>query len=228
MPFGELNFEKIAALRPDLILGIYSGITDKEYGTLSEIAPTVAQSAEHIDFGVPWQEMTLTVGKALDREKHARELVSGVEDRFSAARREHPEFDGATVAIAQYRSPSEIGFFASEDPRARFFTDLGFELPEEFDRIAGDQFFGTISGERIELLDRDVLVWNQLAFTEGGRAAIEEDPLVQKLDASREGRMVFVDGELDDALQFNTVLSLPFLLDKLVPRLATAVEGAEG
>lgn len=67
-----------------------------------------------------------------------------------------------------------------------------------------------------------------MAFTEGGRATIEADPIVQKLDASREGRMVFIDGELDDALQFNTVLSLPFLLDKLVPRLATAVEGAEG
>jgi iron complex transport system substrate-binding protein len=225
MPFGELNFEKIASMRPDLILGVYSGITDKEYGTLSEIAPTVAQSGEYVDFGVPWQEMTLTVGRALGREERARKLVAGVEDRFSAVREDHPEFDGASIAVASYRSKSEIGFFASEDPRARFFTDLGFELPEELGEIAGDKFFGTISGERMDLLDTDVLVWNQLAFTEGGRATIEEDPLVRQLDASREGRMVFVEGELDDALQFNTVLSLPYLLDRMVPRLAAAVDG---
>lgn len=225
MPFGELNFEKIAALEPDLILGVYSGITQKEYETLSEIAPTVTQSGEYIDFGVPWQEQTLTVGKALGREERAEELVAEVEAQFEAVREEHPEFDGASIAVANYTSSSEIGFFASQDPRARFFTDLGFELPEEFDEIAGDQFFGTISGERLDLLDTDVLVWNQLDFTEGGRATIEEDPLVQQLDASREGRMVFIDGVLDDALQFNTVLSLPFLLGEVTPMLAAAIDG---
>lgn len=225
MPFGELNFEKIAALNPDLILGIYSGITRKEYETLSEIAPTIAQSGEHVDFGVPWQEMTRTVGKALDREDRARKLVADVEERFAAVRGEHPGFEGASVAVAQYRSPSEIGFFASEDPRARFFTDLGFEVPERLDDIAGDRFFGTVSGEKLDLLDADLLVWNQLAFTEGGREAIEKDPLVQKLDAAREGRMIFAEGVLDDALQFNTVLSLPFLLDEMTPMLAAAVDG---
>ncbi len=76
MPFGELNFEKIASVRPDLVLGVYSGITEKEYETLSEIAPTVVQSEEYVDFGAPWQDMTLTVGRALDREKKAGELVA--------------------------------------------------------------------------------------------------------------------------------------------------------
>lgn len=225
MPFGELNFEKIAALRPDLILGVYSGITEKEYETLSEITPTVAQRGEYIDFGMPWQEMTLMVGKALGREDRAEKLVTRVEDLFNVAREEHPEFAGASVAVAQYRSPSEIGFFASEDPRSRFFTSLGFELPGKLDEIAGDQFFGTISGERLDLLDTDVLVWNQLAFTEGGRGTIEDDPLVQRLDANREGRMIFIEGVLDDALQFNTVLSLPFLLEKVTPMLGAAVDG---
>lgn len=30
-----LNFEQILALRPDLIIGFSSGMTDDEYGTLS-------------------------------------------------------------------------------------------------------------------------------------------------------------------------------------------------
>lgn len=228
MPFGELNLEKIAALAPDLILGVYAGLTEKEYETLSQIAPTVAQSGEYIDFGMPWQEMTRTVGRALDREERAKKLVAGLEDRFRAAREEHPAFDGASIAVANYTSSSEIGFFASQDPRARFFTDLGFEIPDELDEIAGDQFFGTISGERLDLLDRDVLAWNALDLTEGGRATVEKDPIVGKLDASREGRTVFIDGTLDEALQFSTVLSLPLLLDRLVPRLAVALDGDPG
>ncbi|TCJ13058.1 iron-siderophore ABC transporter substrate-binding protein [Rubrobacter taiwanensis] len=225
MPFGELNFERIAALEPDLILGIYSGITEDEYETLSEIAPTVAQPGDYIDFGVPWREHTLLVGRALGREERAAELVEEVERRFQAVREEHPEFEGATVAVATYAGGGEISFFASQDIRARFFTDLGFTIPGELDEIAGDQFFGTISGERLDLLDRDVLVWNQLSLTEGGREAIESDPLIRRLTAAREGRMVFVEGVLDDALQFNTVLSLPFLLERITPMLAAAIDG---
>ncbi len=37
--------------------------------------------------------------------------------------------------------------------------------------------------------------------------------------------MVYVGGELDDALQFSTVLSLPFLLDELVPMLEATLDG---
>ncbi|MEZ5252074.1 MAG: ABC transporter substrate-binding protein [Ilumatobacteraceae bacterium] len=49
----ELNFEQIAALEPDLILGIASGMTDSDYATLSAIAPTVAQPADYVDYGTP-------------------------------------------------------------------------------------------------------------------------------------------------------------------------------
>ena len=38
---GDIDYEAIAALRPDLILGIYSGIDDLAYKRLSSIAPTV-------------------------------------------------------------------------------------------------------------------------------------------------------------------------------------------
>jgi iron complex transport system substrate-binding protein len=224
----ELNFERIAALNPDLIVGTYSGITEDEYGTLSELAPTVAQSGEYIDYGMPWEEVTMMIGRALGREDRARGLVSEVEGGFRTAKREHPEFVGASVVAPTYTSSSEIGFFATEDPRSRFFTSLGFEIPEELDEIAGDRFYGTISGERLDLLDTDVVVWNQLAYTDGGRDTIESDPLVKRLDASREGRMIFLDGDLDNALGFCTVLSLPLLLDKLVPQLVAALDGDPG
>ncbi|BBL80958.1 ABC transporter substrate-binding protein [Rubrobacter xylanophilus] len=223
MPFGQLNFEKIAALEPDLIMGVYAGLTREEYETLSEMAPTVAQPRGYVNFGAPWQRATLMAGRAVGREGRARRLVSGLERRFEEARREHPEFDGATVAVASYGNGEKIGFFSSQDARARFFTGLGFRVPERLEELARESFYGTISPERMDLLDADLLVWCQLASTEGGREAIEGDPLVRRLDASREGRVVFMEGTLDDALQFGTVLSLPFLLERAVPRIAAAV-----
>ena len=222
MPYDSLNFEKIASLEPDLILGIYSGMTDKDYETLSRIAPTVAQTDDYVDYGVPWQDMTRTVGSALGREDRAEDLVDGLEARFAAVRSENQAFAGKKVAVATYSGPgSGPGFFASEDPRSRFFTSLGFEVPAELDEIAGDRFFGMVSPERLDVLETDVLVWDQLQYVEGGRAAIEADPLVQQLAVMRDGRAVFLEGDLENAFAFNSVLSLPFVLDRLVPMLTS-------
>ena len=40
----EIEFEKLAAMQPDLILAVMSGITKGDYGKLSAIAPTIAQA----------------------------------------------------------------------------------------------------------------------------------------------------------------------------------------
>jgi len=223
MPFGELNYERIAALGPDLIVAVYSGITEEEYDTLTQIAPVVAQSSKFPDFGVPWDEMTLTAGRALGREARAEELVAEVKARFASAREDHPELAGKSMVLVGPPDGGQYSFFASDNRRTQVFTSLGLDVPEEFDEIAGDEFFGTISAERVELLDTDVVIWHQLG--EEGRAAIESDPFVQQLDAAREGRMVFLEGTLHDASVFSSVLSLPFLLDRVVPMLAAAVDG---
>jgi iron complex transport system substrate-binding protein len=219
----ELDFEKIATLAPDLILGLYSGITQKEYETLSEIAPTVPQTDEYVDYGTPWQVATVTIGTALGRPERAEELVAEVEGEFDAVREAHPEWAGRSIAVATY-GPDDLGVFASEDLRSRFFTSLGFEVPAKFDELAGDLFYLRFSFERAELLDVDVLVWDQLNFTEGGRATVEADPLLQQLEVTREGRVVFI-GEFEDAFAWNSVLSLPVALEGLVPMLERATGG---
>ena len=50
---GELNVEQIAALQPDLIIGINQALTQQQYDQLSKIAPTLARPAEFTDYGVP-------------------------------------------------------------------------------------------------------------------------------------------------------------------------------
>lgn len=227
MPHGELNLERIAALDPDLILGIYSGITDEEYERLSQIAPTITQTDEYVDFGVPWQDMTLTVGRALGREDRATELVAEVEAQFAEVREAHAEFEGFSVVVATY-APTEIGFFASQDPRSRFFTSLGFEVPAELDEVADGAFFGTLSPERADLIDADLLVWDQMQYVDGGRATIESDPILGQLTAMEEGRAIFLEGDIENGFAFNTVLSLPFVLDGVLPQLEAAVEDSSG
>ncbi len=65
----QINFEAVAAQRPDLIIAINAGLKQGDYDRLSQIAPTVGQSGDYIDFGMPWEEQTLLVGRALGHER---------------------------------------------------------------------------------------------------------------------------------------------------------------
>lgn len=219
MTFGELDFEAIASFRPDLISAVYSGITREEYERLSRIAPTLAQSGEYIDFGMPWQEQTLVIGTAVGRKEAAEAAVASVEARYEEIRRNHPEWAGKKVILAVWRTDGQIGLLAPQDARTRVFTNMGFEVPGVFEPLFGDLFYAYISTEQLRMLDEaDVIVWHQMAWSIG-RRAIEQNPLFRTLRATREGRHLFLEGDIDDALQFGTVVSLPHLLEELVPML---------
>jgi iron complex transport system substrate-binding protein len=218
MPYGNLNYEAILALDPDLISAVTSGITQEEYDLLSQIAPTVAQTDEYIDFGIPWQEAQQMVGDAVGKSAEAEAVVAEIEELFVQTREEHPEFEGKTVAVA-YFSAGTYGFYSSQDSRARFFTDLGFVVPEEMDELAGDSFYADISAERIDLLDQDLIAILNLQFIEGGREALEAEPLFSQLDAAQEGRVIYFEEQAENAMGFSSPLSLAYALDAALPQL---------
>jgi iron complex transport system substrate-binding protein len=217
-----VNLERILALEPDLILALYSGITRADYEQLSRIAPTVAQPAQYVDYGVPWQELTRTVGRAVGKADEAEAVVAEVEARFAAVQAQHPEFVGrAAVVATPYQG---IYLYGPEDLRGRFLRDLGFRLPEGLDAIAEGSFGGNISMERTDLLEVDAILWLD--------ADPEQEPLnnllYENLRVHTEGREIFLDSYTDPlgaATSFVTPLSLPFLLDGLVPKLDAAIDG---
>ena len=225
LPATELNFEQIAALEPDLLIGVSSGMTQGDYDTLSKIAPTLAQPKGFVDFGVPWQEGTRLVGRALGEEGRAEELVSGVEARFARTREQHPRFEGATGVISLTGEGGNYYPYGPQDARGRFLTSLGFELPPEVVELAGESFFATISREKLSVIDADALIW--VVNSPAERETLANDPLYERLDAVKEGRDVFleVNEPLAGALSFGTVLSLPYLLDELTPLLEAALDG---
>lgn len=224
MPYGNLNYEAILALQPDLISAVTSGITEEEYLLLSEIAPTITQSGDYINFGMPWQDVTLMIGAAVGKSAEAESLVTDVEALFEDAREQHPQFEGKTVAVA-YFSEGTYGFYTDQDTRGRFFTELGFVIPEEMVEIAGDSFYANISNERVDLLDQDLIAILNLQFIEGGREALEAEPLFSRLNAVKEGRVVYFDEDAENALGFSSPLSLPYALDAVMPQLE-AIFGA--
>jgi iron complex transport system substrate-binding protein len=216
----EINFEAVAAQRPDLIIGINAGLKKADYDRLSKIAPTVAQSGEYIDFGMPWDEQTLLVGKALGREADAQRVVDDVEAEFEAFRAAHPEFAGKSAVLA-YGGPDGYGAYATGDNRSRFLTDLGFKTPTEIDELAGESFFAEFSQEQFRLMDQELVVMY------GAQDDILANPVFKRLDAVKEDRVVYLDltDQMAGALGFASALSLPYLLDEAEAALTAAVDG---
>ncbi|MFF1443499.1 iron-siderophore ABC transporter substrate-binding protein [Streptomyces sp. NPDC058295] len=219
--------EKIAALKPDLILAVYSGLTKAQYESLSKFAPVVAQPKAYNDYGVPWQQQTEEIGKALGKGTEAKTLVSGVEDKFAAARKANPAFAGATAVMA---TPYEGTFvYGSQDTRSRILSGLGFTLPKDLDKVIGDTFGANISKERFDLLDQDVAVWIVPDLTTAV-TKLHSDKIYSDLNVVKQGREVFIQetGDYGNAVSLSTVLSLPYVIDRLVPQLTAAVDGKTG
>jgi iron complex transport system substrate-binding protein len=219
-----IQFEKVAALRPDLILAVYSGLTAENYATLSKIAPTVAQPKDSIDYGVSWQDLTRTVGAAVGRKAQADQVVTDVQAKFTQVRAAHPEFAGKTAMMATTWEGYYV--YGPQDARGRLLTDLGFTLPAGLAGVTGKEFGANLSKERTDLLDVGALVWLVDKY-DTDKAKVQADPLYAKLKVKTEGRDIYLENEelVGGATSFVTVLSLPYLLDKLVPQLAAAVDG---
>jgi iron complex transport system substrate-binding protein len=217
---GEINFEKVAAVQPDLILALYEGLDQDKYDTLSKIAPTVAHSPDFDPFGATWQDMTLTTGRALGREQQAKDLIADVEGRFAKLRAEHPKWAEQTMLVMATVDEGTYQVFSPQDPKARFFADLGFKTapPWISDRVENN--LATVSAEEASLLDVDRLVWTSDPDTLN---QLRDDPIYNRLNVVRDERVTYLDYTQPPfpgaAISFNTVLSIPYALDLVVPEL---------
>ena len=215
-----IDVEKVASFAPDLIVGLYAGITDKEYELLSKIAPTVAQPGDYADYGAPWDEMALTIGRAVGKQDEMQVIVDDVKQQIADAAAANPTFAGRTAMVV---TPYEGLFvYGPEDPRSRMLVDLGFEFPTGVFGGPTDEFGESISAERTADLDEvDVAVWLDLETDEVVKGIFDETT------TAAEGRWFDIseeDGAYYVAHSFVTPLSIPYVLERYVPQLAAAVD----
>jgi len=214
-----IQVERVAELAPDLILGTNAGLDEGGYAKLTKIAPTIAQSGQYTDYFEPWKVQTTAIGKSLGQEARMAELIKGVGDLYAKAQADHPEFKGKNVFLM---APSFVDgrvFVYQEGLSTQFLTDLGLQIPAVVKKYATDDASAFIPKENlVDALEvADVVVW--ATTSDADRQGLLDDPIVQRLRATRENRHIFTGLELGAAMNFTTVLSLPFVAEKLVPQL---------
>ena len=217
-----IPLEKIAALRPDLIVATntYPLIADV-YDELSAIAPVVGHvRGPGVD---TWQEDTLLIARALGRERRGRELVAAAEAKIAAARRSHPAFAGKTVSFFNYVAGDGLYVINDEDDVSiRFLEELGFRgIPDAVAGLSGSGGRAHVSAERYDLLDAGVVMGT--SPDPEALAELRDSRLFSFIPAVRRGAFVGLDIGPATAMAFPSVLSVPYAADRLVPELARAL-----
>ncbi|GAA3531484.1 iron-siderophore ABC transporter substrate-binding protein [Amycolatopsis ultiminotia] len=219
---AELPFERIAAARPDLILGTDRPSLARDYRTLSAIAPTISPAAGYNKD--TWQVTTRRIGAALGRTAEAERLVTDVQNRITAAKKANPGFAGRTFTIGPVVADGTVTTISSaQDASALFLAQLGLVLSPKVTSLPQTSIPGRsqISPEQLDLLDADVLVLTYA--TPGSRTRLEAEPLFQRIPAVRRGAYVPLDMPTAIALAFPTALSVPYGLQECVPKIAAAL-----
>lgn len=224
LPSGnDVPIEAVAALQPDLIIAVYSGLTEDEYNVLSGIAPVVAYP--EVPWSTPWQEVITTAGKAIGKPAEAEALVAELEQFMADETARYPEVQGTTFAgIAEYNG--EVAVYAGLDPRMRFLEDLGMVLAPSVTELAqGESFFYSLSYETFDRLTSDILI--SYFETPETDTAFFANALVALQPQVKSGAVAHVIGaELINSISPPTALSIKWGFPQYIKLIADAARAA--
>lgn len=167
------------------------------------------------------------IGKALGESEAAEQLIGDVEDTLARTAAEHPQLEGLTFAYTSMGSELMYVYLPS-DPRVQLVESLGMVVAPSVEELAAatdeGQFYAEVSLERAPEITSDVLI----GFTDDlDPAQVSASPIYSRLPALQSDAAVLIDDQgFGAAVSSVSVLSIPWALDRLVTRLATAAENA--
>jgi len=219
---GGIQFDRIAALRPDLIVAINAGVDQDSYNRLSAIAPTIPQSGD-APFFEPWKTQATTIGQATFQSDMVQSLITAADNRFPAVAKANPQFRGKNALLLQGTIFQDQVRATLPGWRTDFLTQMGFRIPDSINAFTIDEHRAFIPRDQIVsvLNTADVLIWTtQSAADEAGLRA---DPTIQQLNATAQNLNVFTGKEFAGAIAFSSPPSLPVVANQLPPMLNAAL-----
>ncbi|OBA84903.1 iron ABC transporter substrate-binding protein [Mycobacteriaceae bacterium 1482268.1] len=209
-----IQTDRIAALKPDLIVATNAGVDQDTYTKLSAIAPTIPQSGQDAFFE-PWKDQAAAIGQAVFKFDEMAGLVKGIEDKFTEIGKANPQFTGRKVLLLEGTLVGDAVHVLTPGWRNEFLTQMGLTVPDTGGSV--------VTRERMEhvLEEADVLIW--ATESDDQQAALLADPTISQLTATTRQRNVFTGKELAGAIAFASPLSYPLVADQLTPAVAKAL-----
>lgn len=214
---GEVNLEKIAALKPDLIIGNKLR-QEAVYDQLSAIAPTVFSETLRGD----WKDNFKLYAKALNLEEEGTEVLSQFDAHLEEVKQSLGDKVNQEVSVVRFMA-GKSRIYYTDSFSGVIFDQLGFKrAAQQAELFTADNKLGNLAievgKEVIPKMDGDVLFYFTYA-PQGDPAALDTakewttDPLWNNLSAVKSGNV----HEVSDAI-WNTaggVLAANLMLDDI-------------
>lgn len=223
-----LDFEAISDANPDVILAAYSGITEEEYETLSEIAPVVAYPTA--PWATTWREQVEYNALGMGMKAEGEQLIQDTENLIAEKLKEYPEIEGKKVVWVNFSAKdlSKLHIYTPVDSRVAFLGELGMTYPESVSTLITDpnSYSLSLSAENVEaLFDADIIVGygdDELYET------IKADPLIGKIPAVERGSVAFISSDTPlVAAGTPNPLSIAYTIDEYLELIGAAIEKIE-
>ncbi|MDM5153781.1 iron-siderophore ABC transporter substrate-binding protein [Bacillus sp. DX1.1] len=213
----EVNLEKIASLKPDLIIG-NKVRQEKVYDKLSAIAPTVFSDTLSGD----WKENFKLYAKALNREEEGNKVLSKFDAHLEDIKQKLGDKVNQEVSVVRFMAGTSRIYY-TDSFSGVIFDQLGFKrVKQQKELFTANSKFGNLAidvgKEMIPKMDGDVLFYFTYA-PENDQKALDRakemtsDPLWKNLNAVKNGNAY----EVSDAV-WNTaggVIAANKMLDEL-------------
>ncbi|MFS0875909.1 iron-siderophore ABC transporter substrate-binding protein [Solibacillus isronensis] len=212
-----IDFEAISDSNPDVILAAYSGLTQEEYDTLSEIAPVVAYP--ETPWVITWRDQILYNAKGMGMEEEGKQLIADTEKLIQDKANEFPEIKGKKAAFGMFNATdlSKFYIYTPADPRGELLEELGMEYPESIKAQVQDEssFYIELSAENADALnDAEILI----AYGDDNTLkALQADPILGKVPAIKNGTVLIIPDNTPLAAAGNpNPLSIQYTIDEYV------------
>ncbi|KAB2698117.1 iron-siderophore ABC transporter substrate-binding protein [Ochrobactrum sp. Kaboul] len=219
-----IDFEAVAETKPDVILASYSGLSQSDYDTLSQIAPVVAYP--EAPWSTDWRDMIRLNSAGMGMAAEGEALIKKIDGEIADAVAAYPHLKGKSAMFVTHLDAtnlSTINFYTTNDTRVRFFNDLGLESPKSVvDASKPGQFSGSISAEHIDAFD-DV----DIVVTYGSQElynAMKSNPLMAKMPVVTHNAIVMLGRNPLGTAANPTPLSISWVLKDYVALLAQAAD----
>jgi serine/threonine protein kinase/ABC-type Fe3+-hydroxamate transport system substrate-binding protein len=210
---------QIAAAKPDLIIDT-GQIDAAAYRALAEVATTITRAPNADEWS--WQTQLQWVGRILDRDEQAQQLIDDAASAQAKLRTEHPVFDGKSVEVV-FVTDDGISAATPRSPAAQYLQGLGFrylDKPEISAAADGSNSATVADPEQLNTTPTDVRI---VARTDSAAGEGSYNGLPAPFTKYRGTTIIVDDTAAIDALQVPGYAATTYLNTALVNALTRQI-----
>lgn len=187
-----LDYEAIAKTKPDVILAAYSGISKKNYQTLSKIAPVVSYPKS--PWSTNWKQQVLLDSEGMGEKKQGKKLIKKTDHYVKKGLKKYPQIKNKTAIWANFsgKDLSKFQIYTPHDSRSSLLKEFSLKFPKRVKSELNNKhsFQKEFSSEKANILKHtDVIIsyGNKKLYN-----ILKKDPVLGKIPAIKRGSVVMI------------------------------------